>query len=290
MHSSKQQGTREHPRNHICLSKFVGLVTFIVIPLAGCSVEKVDTATAPGQLPDLNGVWQAMGSAHWDLEGHAASKTPATDVYGAFGAIPPGDSVVVGDTIPYQDWALKQRNENRDVWTRRDRGAGCFIPGIPRLTYMPLPFHIVQSDTKIFIAYAWGANSRLIHLDRPGSEAALPSWMGYSLGRFEGDTLVVDVTDQMPESWFDAGGNFHSDKLKVTERYTVVGPNHLEYEATIDDPDVFTQPWTIKMPLYRRMEENARILEFKCVEFAEDLIYGHLRRGVRKEPAVDYIQ
>lgn len=252
------------------------------------TTEPDSTAASATSPPDLNGVWQALGSAYWNIEGHAASKTPVTTMIGAFGAIPPGDSVVVGGTIPYQDWALEQRKDNAAKWTQRDRAAGCFIPGIPRLTYMPLPFHIVQSDTKVFIAYAWGGNSRIIHLDRPGTTAPLPSWMGYSLGKYENDSLVVEVSDQMKDTWFDAAGNFHGDKLKVTERFTASGPNHITYEATIEDPDVFTEPWTIKMPLYRRMEDNARILEFKCVEFGEDLMYDHLRRGVRKEPATEY--
>lgn len=276
-----------------------GAMAIAAATLMGCSDGAATATPAPAPAaapepvvaagpPDLNGVWQAVGTAHWDLEGHGSSTTPVTDIIGALGAIPPGDSVVEGGTIPYKEDALAQRDANREFWNRRDRAVGCFIPGIPRLTYMPLPFHIVQSDTKVFMAYEWGGNSRLIHLDRPGTEAELPSWVGYSLGRYEGDTLVVDVTDQMPETWFDAAGNFHTENLKVTERYTPMGPNHLMYEATIDDPDLFTRPWTIKMPLYRRMEENARILEFKCVEFGEDAMYGHLRRGVRKDPAVDY--
>ena len=261
----------------------------VLVALSACAPasEEANEPVASGP-PDLNGVWQAMNTAHWDLEGHHARKTPVTGTLGALAAIPAGDSVVVGGTIPYQPWALEQRNENLAFWNRRDRAVGCFIPGIPRLTYMPLPFHIVQSDTKVFIAYEWGSNSRLIHLDRPGTEAELPSWMGYSLGRWEGDTLVVEVSDQMKETWFDASGNFHSENLKVTERFTPMGENHIRYEATIEDPEVFTEPWTISMPLYRRMEENARILEFKCVEFGEDAMYGHLRRGVKQDAATDY--
>lgn len=267
------------------------LVFGSLLALAGCgptgSGEAASAGPAAGP-PDLNGVWQAMGTAYWDVEGHAPRKTPGTGVLGAFAAIPAGDSVVVGGTIPYTAAALLQRDENREQWHRRDRAAGCFIPGIPRLTYMPLPFHIVQSEKKIFIAYEWGSNSRIIHLDRPGTEAELPSWVGYSLGHYEGDTLVVEVNDQVVDTWFDASGNYHGERLKVTERYTPKGPNHLMYEAKIEDPDIFTEPWTIRMPLYRRMEDNARILEFKCVEFGEDLMYGHLRRGVQKDVAVDY--
>lgn len=229
--------------------------------------------------PDLNGLWQALGTAHWNLEGGHAVRGPATVVLGALGAIPAGHSYVEGDTIPYTEEAQAKREEYRSEWNLWDPVVKCFIPGIPRQTYMPLPLHIVQSEEKIFIAYEWGSGSRLIHLDRPGTRAELPSWMGYSLGHWEGDTLVVEVTDQMPDTWFDATGTWHSDQLKVTERYTLMGPDHIQYEATIEDPQVFTQPWTIKMPLYRRLEDGARLLEFKCVPFGEDAMYGHLRKG-----------
>ena len=145
---------------------------------------------------------------------------------------------------------------------------------------MPLPFQIVQTPKAVFFAYEWGGNSRAVRLDRPGTRAELPSWMGYSLGRFEGDTLVVEVTDQVADTWFDASGNFHTEELRVVERFTPTGPNSMNYEATIIDPSVFTEPWTISMPLYRRLEDNARLLEFKCIPLGgEDAAYGHLRRG-----------
>ena len=229
--------------------------------------------------PDLNGLWQAMGNAHWNLEGQNARKGPTTGTLGALGGIPASLSYVVGGTIPYKEEARAQRDQYRAEWYQWDPVVKCYIPGIPRQTYMPFPFHIVQSPNKVFIAYEFGSNSRIIHLDRPGSRAELPSWMGHSVGRWEGDTLVVEVTDQVPDTWFDASGNYHSDALKVTERYRLVSENHIEYEATIEDNNVFTRPWTIKIPLFRRLEENAQLLEYKCVPFAEDAVYGHLRQG-----------
>jgi hypothetical protein len=102
--------------------------------------------------------------------------------------------------------------------------------------------------------------------------------MGWSNGRWEGETLVIDTTGFNDLSWFDRAGNFHSDALHVVERLTAIDQDHLNYEATIEDPNVFTRPWKISMPLYRRIEKNAQILEYKCVEFAEDLIYGQLRK------------
>ncbi len=230
--------------------------------------------------PDFNGLWQAVGTAHWTLEGGHATKGPATLVLGAMGGIPAGQSYIKGGgTIPYTAEALEKREEYRAEWNLWDPVVKCFIPGIPRQTYMPLPFHIVQSENKVFIAYEWGSNSRIIHLDRPDSRADLPSWMGHSVGHWEGETLVVKVTDQVPDTWLDATGTWHSDQLVVTERYTLLSPHHIQYEATIEDPQVFTEPWTISMPLYRRMEDGARLLEYKCVPFAEDAMYAHLRKG-----------
>lgn len=261
-------------------SIMIGLSICLLIPM-GCSrpVDKEEKAQAA---PSLNGIWQAIGSAHWNIEGHTATKGPVTATIGALGGIPAGMSIVAGGAIPYRSDALEQRDLNRANWHQLDPVVKCYIPGIPRLTYMPFPLQIFQSDDKIFIAYEFGSNSRLIHMDRPGSEAPLSSWMGYSLGHWEGDTLVVEVADQMAETWFDSAGNYHSDELKVVERYTLMGPDHIQYEAIIDDPKVFTEPWKLSLPLYRRLEPNARLLEFKCVEFAEDAMYGHLTKGASK--------
>lgn len=261
-----------------------------LVSLSGCgatAVAPIDAGPEQRQRVDLNGLWQAVGTAHWNLEGGHAIKGPATIVLGALGGIPAGQSYLVDGPIPYKKEAAVKRAEYRAAWNEWDPVVKCFIPGIPRQTYMPLPFHIVQSENKVFIAYEWGSNSRIIHLDRPNTRAELPSWMGYSVGRWEGDTLVVEVTDQMPDTWFDATGTWHSEALKVTERYTMRGLDHIDYEVTIEDPDVFSRPWTIKMPLYRRVEAGARLLEYKCVPMAEDAVYGHLRRGANmSEPTV----
>lgn len=239
-------------------------------------------ARTPDGNPDLNGIWQAMGSAHWDLEAHAARHGPA-EALGALGAIPAGLSVVEGGAIPYQEWALEKRAENLANWVKLDPAVKCFMPGIPRATYMPFPFQIVQTPKSILFAYEFASTSRVVRMDRPGSEALAPSWMGYGLGRWEGETLVVDVTAQVPDTWFDTSGNFHSEELRVEERYTPTGPNSLRYEVTIEDPKVFTRPWKLSMPLYRRLEPNAQILEFKCVPFAEGAVYGHLRRAAKTD-------
>ena len=273
-------------------SLFASVVLLTVISLQGCTQEQTSESNIAAPLvssdpPDLSGIWQTMNTASWNLEGHTASKMPVTNILGALGGIPAGISVVEGGEIPYLPEALERRDQNRSDWTNLDPVAKCYIPGVPRSTYMPWPFQILQTDTEIFIAYEFGSNSRTIFMDRPGTEAPLPSWMGYSLGHWENETLVVNVTKQVPDTWLDASGNYHGADLVVEERYTLVDKNRIQYEATIDDPDVFSRPWTIKIPLYRRMEDGARLLEYKCVEFGEDLLYDHLRRGYEGPKALD---
>ena len=163
--------------------------------------------------------------------------------------------------------------ENAEHWLERDPEVKCFLPGVPRATYMPYPFQIFQGTDKILIAYEYAGASRTIHMDDVGNSPS-PTWMGWSRGRWEGETLVVDVTGFNGQAWFDRAGNFHSDGLHVVERYTPLSPGHLMYEATIDDPNVFTEPWEIRMPLYRRLEADKQLLEYECVEFVEQLMYG----------------
>jgi hypothetical protein len=235
--------------------------------------------TADGK-PDLNGIWQALSEANWDIEAHAAAPASLAQT-GAIGATPPGMGVVDGGPIPYQPAALEKKKANYQNRLSLDPEAKCYLPGVPRATYMPHPFQIVQSPKAILFAYQYAGAVRNIFMEDPGPAPA-DSWMGWSVGRWEGDTLVIDVTSLNDQTWFDRAGNFHSDALHVVERYTPMGPNHLLYEATIEDPKVFTRPWKISMPLYRRMEKTARLMEFKCVEFAEELIYGHLRKQTGK--------
>ena len=273
-------------------SLFLSILFLTMISLLGCTQEQssesiIAAPVVSSDPPDLSGIWQTMNTASWNLEGHTASKMPVTNILGALGGIPAGMSVVEGGEIPYLPEALERRDQNRSDWTNLDPVAKCYIPGVPRSTYMPWPFQILQTDTEIFIAYEFGSNSRTIFMDRPGTEAPLPSWMGYSLGHWENETLVVNVTKQVPDTWLDASGNYHGADLVVEERYTLVDENRIQYEATIDDPDVFSRPWTIKIPLYRRMEDGARLLEYKCVEFGEDLLYDHLRRGYDGPKALD---
>jgi hypothetical protein len=226
--------------------------------------------------PNLNGIWQAITEANWDIQAHQARPGPAQ--FGALFAEPAGIGVVDGNEIPYTPEALKKKQDNfANRWTR-DPEAKCYMPGVPRATYMPFPFQIFQGTDKVLIAYPFAAASRIIHLKEVG-ESPADAWMGWSRAAWEGDTLVVDVRNLIDQTWFDRAGNHHSDALHVTERYSMIDANTIEYEATIDDPNVFTRPWKMRMPLYRRLDKNAQLLEFKCVPFSEELLYGHLRRG-----------
>jgi hypothetical protein len=196
-------------------------------PVAEPVVITESATSAAASQPDLSGIWQAVNTAHWNVEGHTAKKMPVTGVIGAYGGMLAGTSVVVGGEIPYRADALAAREVNQADWANLDPAAKCYMPGIPRQIYMPAPFQILQTDSEIFIAYEWGSNSRSIFMDRPGTSAPLPSWMGYSLGRWEGGTLIVDVTSQMTDTWFDAAGNYHSGSLHVEERYRMIDENQI---------------------------------------------------------------
>jgi hypothetical protein len=240
--------------------------------------------------PNLNGIWQALGTANYDIQAHVAKAAlamrpgpvvpvPAREVMylGAVGSVPGGMGIVDGDEIPYKPEALAKKKENQEKWLERDPEIKCYLPGVPRATYMPYPFQIFQSQSQFFIAYEYAGAVRNIFMKDPGP-APVDSWMGQSVGRWEGETFVVVATGFNDQSWFDRAGNFHSDKLKVTERYTATSPNHLLFVATIADPVTFPRPWKISLPLYRRMEPNAQLMDFKCVEFVEELMYGEWRK------------
>ena len=215
-----------------------------------------DGPRTPEGQPDLNGIWQTLNSASWDIRPHNASD-----------GVPAGLGVVDGDEIPYQEWAAEQQQQNSTNRLQNDPVRKCYLPGVPRITYMPFPFRILQTPDHVVITYEYQHAVRIIYTD--GSDHPLPNdfWMGDSRGHWEGDTLVVDTTHFNGLTWFDAAGNFHSNQLHVVERYTPIGPTHIGYEVTIEDPEVFTRPWTMRMPLYRRMEERLQLLDYDCVDF-----------------------
>ena len=248
-----------------------------------------------GDRPNLSGIWQSNNEAHWDLEAHAArpgavmqagvypyeyAQVPAAPVLalGAAAGVPGSLGVVQGDgRIPYTPEARAIKKENAANWIDRDPELKCYLPGTPRAMYMPYPFEITQSATKVQIGYEFANAARTIHLDNV-EEPPTDLWMGHAVGRWEGDTLVVDVTDFNATTWFDRAGNHHSDALKVVERFTLLTPDVIRYDVTLEDPNTFTRPWHISMPLYRRMEPNMQLIEYRCTEFVEEFLYGHVRK------------
>jgi hypothetical protein len=257
-----------------------GLFFFIA---AGIVVSGATPAVSKGRTfdghPDLSGIWQSMSTANWDLEDHPAQAGPFFQL-GAVGAVPSGQGVVEGGEIPYKPAALKQKRENSQNRWKDDPEVKCYMAGIPRANYMPYPFQIVQSPRGILMAYEYASANRVINMGKP-VEASVDTWMGTANGRWEGDTLVIDNTGFNDESWFDRAGDFHSDQLHVVERFTLMDADHMNYVATIEDPQTFTRPWKISLTLYRNVDKNAQLTEFKCVEFAEELLYGDVRKKTK---------
>jgi hypothetical protein len=240
--------------------------------------------------PDFNGVWQVLNTANFNLEPHAAQAAmalregpvvpvPAKEVValGAVGAVPAGLGVVQGGEIPYTRKALQQRDHNRAAWLKSDPEIKCYLPGVPRANYMGFGFQIVQNASALLFSYEYAGAVRNIHATDPGP-APIDSWMGQSWMRWDGDTMVIETTGFNGQSWLDRSGNFATEQLKVTERYTLTGPNTMRYEATLQDPQVYTRPWTISMPIYKKVPPDDQLMQFNCVEFVEELMYGHLRK------------
>lgn len=238
-----------------------------------------------GGHPNLNGIWEVMNTADWDLEPHDAQEAPAApEVLGALGAEPPGQGVVEGGAIPYLAAGRQQQQKNQMSAPKADPEAACYLPGIPRATYIPQPFQIIQGGTgDMLMAYQYDSANRTIYMQK----AELPpidTWMGTSYGQWEGDTLVVTTMGQNGMTWLDRKGDFISenDGEKVTERFKLIDRDHLQYSATVEDPMTYSRPWTISMVLYRHVEPNAELLDFRCVPFADLLVYGDLLQSKDK--------
>src|SRR6476646_3268388 len=273
------------------------LITSVITAIVSVSMTRaIGQSARPARTtdgkPNLSGIWQANNEANWDLQPHEAragavtqrgvypyayAEVPAAPVLalGAAAIVPGSVGVGQGDgQMPYTPAAAMKKAENAAHWIDRDPELKCYLPGIPRATYMPYPFQIVQSATKIQMIYTFSNAARTIHLDQVAGPPD-DTWMGHSVGRWDGDTLVVDVTNFNDRSWFDRAGNFHSDALHLVERFTPMSADVIRYEVTIEDPKVFTRPWRIAMPLYRRMEPNMPLIEYRCIDFVEEFLYGH---------------
>ncbi|MGE3706430.1 MAG: hypothetical protein AB7I13_14250 [Vicinamibacterales bacterium] len=246
--------------------------------------------TADGK-PNFSGVYKATTTANWDLLPHTLRPAVGQEgvnkdvpvlaapvlALGSAGGVPPGPGVVEGNEIPYKPEALAKKKENAERWLDWDPEVRCYLPGIPRAMYMPYAYQITQGTNKIQMVFEYANASRTIHLDEVNGPPA-DTWMGHSVGRWEGDTLVVKVTNFNDRTWLSRAGDFHSDAMTVTERYTPITPDAIRYEATIEDPNVFTRPWKMSFVLYRQLEDNARIMEYRCVELVEETFLGHLRK------------
>jgi hypothetical protein len=256
----------------------LALVAAAAIALT-CGVAQAQQLERPETMlghPNFNGIWQAMNTAYWNLEAHPAElpKGPSWRL-GAMGAIPAGKGVVRGGKIPYLPEALAKRDEHRAGWPESDPEAKCFMLGVPRVTYHNFPFQIFQGDGDFQMVYPFAGATRIINMS-DHSPPPVDTYMGKSDGVWEGDTLAVTTTGSNGQAWLDRAGNYASNRLKVTERFKLLGPNHLWYEATLEDPATYSAPWTIEMPLYRMVDDGAQLLEHKCVPFAEPLMYKDL--------------
>lgn len=252
--------------------------------------------TADGK-PNFSGVWKVTTTANWDLLAHTirpALGQPGVykDVpvlaapvvaLGSVGGVPPGPGVVEGNVIPYKPEALAKKKENAENWLDRDPEVRCYLPGLPRAMYMPYAYQITHGTNKIQMVFEYANASRTIHLDDVNGPPA-DTWMGHSAGRWEGDTLVVKVTNFNDRTWLSRAGDWHSDAMTLTERFTPITPDAIRYEVTVEDPNVYTRPWKMSLVLYRQLEDNARIMEYRCVELVEETFLGHLR----KQPLVKH--
>lgn len=272
------------------------LKSYIVVMIATFVVFKNINAEAKisNKKPNFNGIWQVMNTANYDLEAHSAKAAlalvkkgnhlvpdPRVVALGAVGAVPEGNSVVDLEQIPYKKDALSQKIKNQQNWLDLDPEIKCYLPGVPRATYLPYPFEIIQSDESFLISYEFAGAVRNIYLKDPGAPA-FDSWMGHSVGHWDGNTFVIKTDHLNDKTWFDRAGNYHSEKMVVVERFTLVESHLINYEAIITDDKVFTRPWKISMPIYKRAEKNLQLGQFKCVEFVEELLYGKLRKSSEK--------
>jgi len=228
-------------------------------------------ARAADGRPDLSGIWQVISTADFDLEPHSTRKDA-----------PPGAGVIEGDSIPYLPSAMKQRQANFAARDKLDPRLQCFTLGVPRDNYYPEPFQILQRPRDLTLIYEFGNSVRTIHTNgtlHPAGDNP-EFWLGDSRGSWEGDTLVVDVTDFTDKTWLDRAGNFHSDALHVIERWTPLDRDHLEYRATLEDPKVFTRPWTLSVILYRLKDKNIQLIENYCYTLDYDRYYPFPGEGL----------
>jgi hypothetical protein len=231
-------------------------------PAAGAKAAPFSPPRLSDGTPDFRGIWQARSLAYIDLEGLAP--TGGAKQFTRSAVVDPPDG-----KIPYLPDALKQRDANFKNRVPADPAANCYQAGVPRAVLLPTPFQIVQSVGNLAIVYTDNHAYRIVDPQSVPHDDGIDFFMGDSRGHWEGDTLVVDVTDLGDQTWLDQAGNFHSDQLHVVERYTMTSPNKISYEARLEDPRTYARPWTIRTVLYRDPDPNARIIEDECLEGAD---------------------
>jgi hypothetical protein len=246
------------------------LLPIILVLLAPASTASAQAPAAhaiprtPDGRPDFSGIWQALTTASWDIQDHAAQK-----------GVPGGPGIVVGSEIPYQPAALARKKQNYDRRATDDPVAKCVLPGVPRLLYMPFPFQIVQTPNEVTMLFEFVHAVRFIFMTGTHPPGPIEWWLGDSRGRWEGDTLVVDAVHFNDQTWFDNAGNFHSEALHLVERYTMIDPDHIRYDVRVEDPKVFTRPWDMSVILYRRREQNAQLYDYECYAFDYEKYYPY---------------
>lgn len=250
------------------------LAIFTALPvLTGCTEGQGAKASTdaqdriprlPSGRPDFSGIWQSIGVADYDLEPHSGRADA-----------PPGRGVVKGDYIPYLPEALERRKKNFANRATADPRLKCWTLGVPRSVYYPAPFQIFQRDRDLTILHQFGHSVRTIHTNntKHQDERDRGYWLGDSRGSWDGDTLVVDVVDFYDETWLDRSGNYHSTDLHVVERWRFIDENTIDYEATIEDPQVFSRPWTLNVLLYRIRDANFQLIENYCFTLPYEQYY-----------------
>jgi hypothetical protein len=228
------------------------LAAFLTLPATRAAGQAPAPARTSDGKPNLQGIWQVLNTAAWDIQDHQARL-----------GVPAGQGIVDGNEIPYQPAALAKKRANFENRATADPEAKGYLPGVPRIMYMPFPFQIFQTPDQIVMVFEYDRGVRNIYTNgTPHPRGPLNWWLGDSRGRWDGNTLVVDVVYFTDQTWLDRAGNFHSDALHLVERFTPAGPDHINYEVTVEDSNVFTRPWTMRMVLYRRKEPNVRVLEY----------------------------
>jgi hypothetical protein len=243
------------------------LMVLSLIPASAFAQAGSAVPRGPDGKPDLTGVWQGGSTLRgsWDDAnagfgvGGSGKNPDAPPVVGS------NERPAGREGAPYQDWAAKKVVESFNKRAIDDPTALCLPPGVPRSVMLGLfPQKIVQTPKEIVVLYEYMHTFRMIPLNAKHPDDVLASYMGDSVGHWEGDTLVVDVIGFNDKTWLAGTGTFHSEALHITERYTRVDRDRINYEVTMDDPKVFTKPWTLTSSLMLR--EGTRVQEYVCVE------------------------